>query len=162
MEKKKLCYDDFLTTVSDSDKEFVSELHESFLAHGCTIEVKEAKSGYVVSYLHNKKAVANYVFRKTGMLLRLYAKHVQQYMNLLDTLPDAMVKTIQAAPVCKRLINPDDCNPKCAMGYDFLLRGERQQKCRNNAFLLPVCAENNAALKSLVEHELAACRAEPI
>lgn len=156
----KLNYDDFFATVSEKDKPFVDEMHKIFLAHGCTLEVKEAKSGYVVSYLHNKKTVANYVFRKSGMLLRLYAKHVQQYMELLDTMPDAMVKAIQAAPVCKRLINPDDCNSKCSMGYDFILRGERQQKCRNNAFFLPVCDANNPSLKLLVEQELAACEAE--
>ena len=30
-----------------------------------------------------------------------------------------MKKEITKASVCKRLINPNDCNPKCAMGYDL-------------------------------------------
>lgn len=149
----------FIITVDSALTEFVTALHHKLTEDGCTIEVKEAKSGYVVSYLYNKKAIANYVFRKKGIIARIYGNHIDDYMELLDTLPDRMMKIIQDAQVCKRLINPDDCNPKCAMGYDFILHGQRHPKCRNNAFMFLLCEENNPFIKTFLMSELAArCR----
>lgn len=157
MEKVKLGFEDFIVAVDGSNQEFVKELHQEFIARGCKIEVKEAKSGYMVSYTLNKKTVANFVFRKIGLIVRIYANHIKEYMDFLETLPDNMVKTIQAAPNCKRLINPNDCNAKCAMGYDFLLCGERLQKCRSNAFMFLLCQENNAFIRTFLDNELKAC-----
>ena len=157
MEKIKLGFDAFIATVGDGDKAFVTELHQVFMDKGCKIEVKEAKSGYVVSYILNKKTVANFVFRKAGLIVRIYANHVKEYMAFLETLPDAMIQTIQESPNCKRLINPNDCNSKCAMGYEFLLRGQRLQKCRNGAFMFLLCGENNPFIKTFLEQELKAC-----
>lgn len=157
----KLGFDDFIGTVEPVLTDFITRLHRELLEGGCKVEVKEAKSGYVVSYLYNKKAIANYVFRKKGILVRIYANHVLEYEALLDTLPNEMAKAIEAAPVCKRLINPDDCNSKCAMGYDFILHGQRQQKCRNNAFMFLLCEENNPSIKAILKSELAArCKAK--
>lgn len=154
MEKTKLGFSDFIDAVDSENKAFITELHQDLTAKGCKIAVKEAKSGYVVSYLYDKKTVVNFVFRKKGLFVRIYANHIQGYMAFLDILPDAMVKTIQAAPVCKRLVNPNDCNARCAMGYDFMLHGERLQKCRNNAFMFLLCEENNAFIKTFLHNEL--------
>lgn len=157
MEKIKLGFGEFIDTVDDGNREFVTELHQEFIDRGCKIEVKEAKSGYVVSYLLNKKTIANYVFRKAGLIVRIYANHIKDYMEFLETLPEGMVKTIETAPVCKRLINPDDCNSKCAMGYDYILNGKRHQKCRNGAFMFLLCEENNKFIKDFLRNELTAC-----
>lgn len=157
MANKKISFDEFLSSVDETNTAFVAELHEECIKAGCTVEIKEAKSGYVVSYLFKKKTVANYVFRKKGLLIRIYANNLPQYMAFLDTLPEGMVKSIQAAPVCKRLLAPDACNPKCAMGYDFLLGGQRFQKCRNGAFLFLLCEENNPFIKAFLQRELEAC-----
>lgn len=156
MKKEKLSFADFISSVPSDNQKFVTEMHEIYLKSGCTIEVKEAKSGFVVSYLLNKKTIANYVFRKKGLLIRIYANHILQYMEIFDDFPDEMVRGIKAAPICKRMADPNACNPKCAMGYDFLIQGERVQKCRYNAFQFFVCEENNPAIRSFVEKELQA------
>lgn len=156
----KLGFEDFIDTVDCASREFVQELQTLFMEQGCKIEVKEAKSGFVVSYLWNKKTVMNYVFRKKGLLVRIYANHIGQYLELLETLPDGMAEALHAAPDCKRLTGAGTCNPKCAMGYDFPLRGERHQKCRYGAFQFPVCEENNPAILTLLTQELAAYRQE--
>lgn len=158
MDKAKLGFEEFIAAVDAKDREFVTELHNEFMAHGCKINVKEARSGYMVSYTLDKKTVANFVFRKSGLIARIYANHINGYMEFLETLPDDMAAKIQAAPVCKRLVDPNDCNPKCATGYDFSLRGERLQKCRVNAFMFPLCEQNNAFIKEFVCNELKACR----
>lgn len=28
-----------------------------------------------------------------------------------------MIQAVEKAPICKRMADPDACNPKCAMGY---------------------------------------------
>lgn len=150
-------FDEFIATVDGKDVDFISEMHKMLTDAGCKIEIKYAKSGYVVSYLLNKKTIANYVFRKKGILIRIYANHIGGYFDLLEALPESAAKGILAAPDCKRLINPSACNAKCAMGYEFLLRGERLQKCRYNAFLLLICDENNPYIKEFLQRELEAC-----
>ncbi len=59
-------YDDFLVTVEKDNQELVRELHEELTKLGCRAEIRQAKSGFVVSYLKNKKTILNYVFRKKG------------------------------------------------------------------------------------------------
>ena len=65
-------------------------------------------------------------------------------------------KEIKKASVCKRLINPDDCNPKCIMGYTFVLDGEQYQKCRYMAFQPTLSEENNPYINQFLENELRA------
>ena len=155
MEKLKLGIEEFAATVGKEDVDFVKEMHDIFTAAGCKLEIKEAKNGYVASYLHNKKTVANYVFRKKGLLIRIYANHLMAYIPFLDTLPASMAKEIAKAPDCKRLLNPNDCNPKCAMGYDFILNGGHYQKCRYNAFFFLISKESKPFIKEFIEKELA-------
>lgn len=150
---EKYTFHDFLDSVDVENQKFVSDLHDELTELGCKIEVKLARSGYVVSYILNKKTIANYVFRKKGLIARIYANHIVQYMEVLDTLPDGMVKTIQEAPVCKRLLDPSACNQRCSMGYDFILKGERMQKCRNGAFMFLLSEENKPFVKNLLLNE---------
>ena len=156
MGKPQFSYADFIGTVDDGCRPFVDELHQELAAAGCTVEITEAKSGFVVSYLFDKKTVANYVFRKKGLIIRIYANHVDEYMDFLEGLPEGMARAVQRAPICKRLTGMADCNSKCAMGYDFTVKGERHQKCRYNAFLFPLNEENNPFIRDFLKRELAA------
>ena len=153
---EKYTFQDFLASVDGEDQKFVSELHGELTEFGCKIDVKAAKSGYVVSYVLNKKTIANYVFRKKGLIARIYTGHIAQYMEILDALPDSMVRSIREAPICKRLVDPAACNQKCSMGYDFILKGERLQRCRNNAFMFLLDEESRPHVKSLLLHEVKA------
>lgn len=157
MTKKPELYEAFLERVEPQHRAFVAELHELFLKNGCTAEIKPARSGFLVSYKFaaTKKTIANFVFRKSGLLLRLYADRASSEEALLSTLPEGMLATIRKAPDCKRLTLSGSCNPRCAAGYDFIIRGEPFQKCRCNAFLFPLRAENNPFLRELVARELA-------
>ena len=154
---KKIEFNDFITSVPVESQDFVKELHNRLTELGCRTEIKSAKSGYMVSYIYNKKTISNYVFRKKGMLVRIYGAHAGQYEKLLETLPDEMIHAVQDAPICKRLAVPDSCNPRCSMGYDFRLKGERYQKCRNGAFMFLVCPQNNTYIQSLILSEIEAC-----
>lgn len=158
MDKQEEQWNAFIETVEPQYRDFVNSLHKYFMQNGCNVQVKTAKSGYLISYTitKTKKTVANYIFRKKGLLIRIYANSVNGYMAFLDTLPEGMSNTIRKAPVCKRLLNPDDCNPRCLMGYDFNMNGEHYQKCRSSAFLFLLTEENNPYIKSFIENEMEA------
>ena len=148
----------FMGTVDERFRSFVSEMNEYLTENGCKCDVKLQKSGYVVSYVLNssKRTLATFISRKTGMKLRIYPEHIQEYQSFLDTLPENVKKDIKKASVCKRLINPGDCNPKCTRGYTFVLDGEQYQKCRYMAFQITLSEENNPYIKQFLEKELQA------
>lgn len=157
MASSKFGFDDFIATVDDNCKAFVTELHRELTECGCKIEIKEAKSGFVVSYLLHKKTIANYVFRKKGLIVRIYANHINDYMPFLESLPAEMTNTMKEAPVCKRYLDPSSCNQKCAMGYAYQLHGEWYQKCRNGAFMFLVNEQSKPFIRTFLHHEVKAC-----
>ena len=149
-------FNSFLGTVDGRFRDFVEQIHHDLTERGCKCEIKTAKSGYVVSYTlgKTKRTLATFVSRKTGMKLRIYPEHIREYQSFLNDLPEKMKKDIRKAPVCKRLIDPDDCNPKCAMGYTFEMDGESYQKCRYMAFMPALSAENDPYILQFLKNEL--------
>lgn len=156
MSKQIIPFNNFVDAVGSEHTEFVNNLHSFLTEHDCIVNIKEAKSGYVVSYIYTptKQTIANYVFRKKGPMLRIYADKLPSYMGILDGWPDIMKETIRKAGPCKRLLNPAACNPRCPMGFDFVLEGERQQKCRNSAFMFFLIEDTKPYLREMVEQEL--------
>lgn len=147
---------DFLETIDDKNRVFVMEINNLLLQNGCKCEVKNAKSGYTISYISNrtKRVLATFVCRKTGVKLRIYPQNLKRYEEFLNTFPDKLKKEIIKSSVCKRLINPNECNPKCVMGYDFYLDNEHYQKCRYMAFQLSLNEESYPFIKSFLEKEI--------
>ena len=158
-EKVHIPFEDFLAIVNPATAPAVLALDEIMRAGGCVVGIEPAKSGYVVSYKHagSGRVLANFVFRKKGLLIRIYADHVLQYLELVEALPPALRAKVAKAPVCRRLVNPELCNPNCPKGYEFILDGQGQQKCRYNCFLFFLEEAANPAIQTLVERELA-CR----
>ncbi len=156
--KETYTFDQFLQDVHPEHIPFVMENHETLLGQGYGLKVDLAKSGYVVSYKDpkSKRVLLNYVFRKTGMLFRLYGDHFPTYLDVIQSLPQAMVKQIGKQPDCKRLLNPASCNSSCPMGYAFAIGDAQYKKCRYSCFLFPVNAENIPYFKTLLEKETAA------
>lgn len=161
MDKSNEKFAEFLETVDERYKDFVVEVNDYLMGNNSKCEIKSAKSGYTVSYISGstKKVLATFVCRKTGMKLRIYPEHINAYEDFLNTLPSKMKKDIHKASVCKRMINPEDCNPKCIKGYDFIMDNERYQKCRYMAFMPTLSEENNPYIKSFLEKELSLANA---
>lgn len=147
---------EFIETIEEPNKGFAQEVDQYLLGHNCQREAKTTKSGFAVSYIRKetKKRLATFVCRKTGVKLKVYPQNVNEYERFLDTLPAKMKKDIEKASICKRLINPEDCNPKCVKGYDFLMDGQQYQKCRHMAFMLTLNGENNPYIMAFLEKEL--------
>lgn len=158
MPKETIPFTAFVEAAGPDHSEFIQQLHQFMLEQNCTVTIKEAKMGYVVSYVHTptKRTVCNYVFRKKGPLLRIYGDNAASYLDLVNQLPVAMKDTIRAAGPCKRMLDPEACNPRCLMGFDFILDGQRQQKCRNSGFFFFLEDETKPWLKKMMEQEMAA------
>lgn len=153
-----IAFEDFIKSVEKDNLAFVHDMHTLFLNNGCKLEIKEAKQGYVVTYTYakDKKRVAlmNYVFRKSGMLVRIYARHVGMYQSFLNSLPENMKKSVLKAGDCKRLTGTSECSPTCTAGYDFMMDGVNYKKCKNSAFFWNVELPSMEYIKKMLEHEL--------
>ena len=154
MEKRS--FEQFLATVDASNEAFIQDLHSYLTDNGCKAAFEEKKSGMLASYKLGKplRAVANLLFRKQGMLVRIYGENTSEYHAFLQTLPEDMVQSIADAGICKRLVD-NTCSPKCT-GYDFTIGNERFQKCRYNCFEFLITDASKPYIKSFVEHEIAA------
>lgn len=128
--------------------DFINAVNTYFIGVGCKCEIKEAKSGYTASYKLNKKALINFVHRKTGMKIRIYPKNIAKYQTFLNTLPEKMKADIKKSSDCK------SCNSKCEEGYNFILDGGQYKKCKYTAFFLPLSEENNSYIMELIKNEI--------
>jgi len=156
MDKKEMRFEDFLNDISPAFVECVTQIHDTLIGGGCDIKLQLAKSGHVVSYSDPKtgKVAANLVTRKKGPVVRIYGDNVNNCPSLLEALPEKMVKSIEKAPACRRMLDPTKCNGKCPMGYDFVLQGVRQQKCRYNCFLFEITGETTPWIIDLLKAEI--------
>lgn len=148
-------YEDFLD-ITGGSRAFVEDINDLLRKNNCKRNIQLSKSGFTVSYLlqSTKRTLATFICRKSGIKLRFYPSHLSEYEGFLDTLPVKMKNEIIRSSVCKRLINPEQCNPKCTMGYDFMMDREHYQKCRHMAFMPTVTEENNAYIKAFLENEM--------
>ena len=155
MEKREYRFEDFLLDVHPAYQAFVKQTHDALLRVGYRIKIEMAKNGFLVSYAHakTKRAIANFVFRKSGLVVRIYGEHVNRYLDFMETLPDAMAKAIDKAPMCRRFANPTACNARCPMGYDFIMKGKHHQKCRYSGFMFPVNDESIPFIETFLESE---------
>ena len=156
MDNNKASYENFLNEVHPVYREAADQIHDYLLRSGCKIKIQPAKSGYVVSYSdpRTKKVAANFVFRKNGLIIRIYGENFNKYIDFLEELPAGMIKSMEKSAVCKRLIDPSKCNSRCGMGYDFTVKGVRFQKCRYGCFMFEINDENIPFIKAFVENEI--------
>jgi len=132
MEKVVYQFEDFLLNVAPEYQEFAAGIHAVLTEAGCKIKIESKASGFFVSYANpkTKRSMLNFLFRKKGLLVRMYPGDIARCAALLDRLPESMVKELDKAQKCKRLTQTADCSSRCVMGYDFLARGNRYQICR--------------------------------
>jgi len=153
--QEKLDIEQFLGALDGEHPAFIRELHDYLTENGCKVRVEEKKSGFFASYRHvkSKKSIVNFLSRKKGPRVRIYGENAGKYPDLIKALPEEMIRSMREATVCKRLIDPEACSPKCSLGYDFTIGSERFQKCRYGGFEFQVSKENNPYIKSFVENE---------
>ena len=133
-------------------RETVHNIHAELSAMGFAEEIKEAKSGPILSYMKDKKVLLNYVYRKNGIKVRLYAAGIAAYEDCLAMLPDSMKAELKKATDCKKL-NGLTCTPTCPGGYTYTLDGELLKKCRSMAFLMTLNQKTAEYIQTLILRE---------
>ena len=138
----------FLNDIPAECQGFVLELDKYLTEKGSKRTIKSAKSGFVTSYTSPKtgKALLNYVFRKTGVKMRIYAAGIGEYSEILSDFPDNMKKDIIKAGDCKKLYGLN-CSPTCTSRYSFLMDGVSYKKCKNMAFFHSLEERNFSAIR---------------
>lgn len=159
MEKEKVLFKEFLLAVAPEYREFVEKLNNKLIEQGCNLVIKEAKSGYAVSYQLEKKTVMNWVFRKAGVLARIYGDNAGEYEEIIASLPADMQKKMTASRDCKRLIDPNACSDTCVKGFIYTLKGDTYKKCRNDGMFFLLTNETAEQIDRLVSAEVAVRKA---
>ncbi len=156
MAKEKASFNEFLSAVAPEHQAFVKELNDKLTGQGCDLVIKEAKNGYTASYQLAKKTVMNWVFRKSGILARIYGDHASQYEDIIASLPADMQGKMSASRDCKRLFDPNACSPTCVKGFVYTMNGDTYKKCRNDGMFFLLTNETAAHIAGLVCAEVAA------
>ena len=145
----------FLNDIPAESQGFVLELDKYLTSKGSKRTIKSAKRGFVASYMSpvSGKALLNYVFRKTGVKMRIYAQSIGTYADILSDFPENMKNDIRKAGDCKKLCGLK-CSPTCPGGYSFFMDGEEYKKCKNMAFFHSLTEENYDAIEKLIRSEL--------
>lgn len=155
MAKEKDSFNEFLSTVAPQHQAFVEKLNNKLIEQGCDLVIKVAKSGYTASYQLAKKTVMNWVFRKSGVMARIYGDNAGEYEDIIASLPADMQKKMTASRDCKRLIDPNACSPTCVKGFVYALNGEGYKKCRNDGMFFLLTTETAEYIAQLVCAEVA-------
>lgn len=150
MASPKISFEEFLSTVAPEHQTFVEKLNTQLVEQGCELVIKEAKSGYAVSYQLEKKTVMNWVFRKSGILARIYGDNAGKYEDIIASLPAEMQKKMTTSRDCKRLIDPSACSDTCVKGFVYALNGTLYKKCRNDGMLFLLTNEIAEHIAELV------------
>lgn len=129
MAKEKTSFKEFLSTVAPEHHAFVENLNSKLIEQGCILVIKEAKSGYTASYQFEKKTVMNWVFRKSGVLARIYGDNAGKYEDVIASLPSDMQEKMITSRDCKRLIDPQACSDTCVKGFAYALNDSTHKKC---------------------------------
>jgi len=153
MAKQEFHIEDYMSDINPDYTDRILALHQLLTEQGCVMTLKKAASGHVVSYAKNKKVIANFVSRKKGPMVRVYGDNVNKYPCFIETLPEAMLKAIDKAPACKRLLDPATCNSRCSMGYDFTVKDTHHKKCKYSCFMFELNDTNFPYIKDFLERE---------
>jgi hypothetical protein len=153
--KEQYSFSDFISNVNPDYKEFVTKNHEALQKDGYKLKIESKATGLFASYSHpkTKRSILNFFFRKKGFFTRIYVDDIKRHSDFLNALPAQIEKEIAKSGVCKRLVDPETCNPKCMMGYDFYINDNHYQKCRYNCFQFDVNSESMPIITKFVNLE---------
>lgn len=156
MAKEKASFKEFLSSIAPEHQEFVEKLNNKLIEQGCNLVIKEAKSGCTASYQLEKKTVMNWVFRKSGVLARIYGDNASKYEDVIASLPAEMQKKMAASLDCKRLIDPNACSDTCVKVLVYSMNGNTHKKCRNDGMLFLLTDETAEHIAGLACAEVTA------
>jgi len=158
MARAKYQFDDFLTTVPDNCKAFVTCVHEMLLEEQYRPKISVTKStGFQLAYHQPQiKTTAGIILiffkREEELMIRIYGKNHAQYPGELDALPQSLVRQIDKAADCVKFVNPDKCWKGC-IGCEFHIKGKLYQKCLIDCFEFEVDRPDMPYLLRLIASE---------
>jgi len=147
----------FLGQVADDCMGFVLHIHEKFMQMGCNVKITSTKAyPYQLAYTmpNSRKGILNFYLRKKGLKIRITIVDPAIHADVLNRLPEHMVRQIDKKNVCRKLVDGDACLDTCT-GFDFHMGETRYQRCRFYCFQFDVDAESMPFFLELLEREIA-------
>jgi len=141
-------FNDFLVTVELQHQSFAQAIHENLIEKKIKVKIENKASGFFVSYSNpkTKRSLLNFLFRKSGLLVRIYPSNID--VEVPSNITATMKEEIEKAPNCKL------CSDKCPTGYKYSINGQAYNKCRYNAFLFAVNEKSKNVLTEWVQKEI--------
>ena len=145
----EIAFNDFLKAVEPQHRQFAEGVHKELTAGGYKMKIESKASGLFITYKHpkTKRSLLNFLFRKSGLLVRLYPVSKTPAVPALTA---EMVKEVGKTRTC------DNCSEKCQKGYKFTIGGQAYDKCHYGAFLFAVTEESKPILTKWIHDEIAA------
>jgi len=159
MEQTGYQFQDFLMQVPEEYEDFVHRVHGILSAAGCKVKIGSSKTNlFSVKYTQGRRGVFNFMLRKRGFKASVYAANFAAYPDVLNRLPEGMVRQLAKTAACKNMASPPTCWDGC-VGYDIPIGDERYQKCKFGCFQFDVDSESMPFLLEMLERELQARQA---
>ncbi|MCL2563712.1 MAG: hypothetical protein FWE08_06725 [Oscillospiraceae bacterium] len=146
----------FLSEVAEEHVGFAIDIHEKLTQMGCKAKISSTKAyPYQVAYTmpKSRKGILNFYLRKKGLKVRVTVIDPQKHTDLLNRLPENMVRQIEKKDNCRKLTTEDKCWDSCS-GFDFHIGDKQYQKCYFYCFQFDVDAESVPFFHELLMWEL--------
>jgi len=154
-------FNDFLSFLSEVDRgnmDFAMEVHERLSKMACKVKLTSTKAyPYQLAYTmpNSRKGILNFYLRKKGLRVRITIVDPEQHSDVLNSLPEKMVRQIEKKDLCRKIVEGCNCLDTCT-GFDFQIGETRYQKCRFYCFQFDVEAESIPFFFQLLESEIKA------
>jgi hypothetical protein len=119
------------------------------------VKIKEAKSGYTLSYVLGRKTVMNWVSRKSGISARIYGDNLTQYEDVITALPIDMKDKMKKARDC-RCFTSSGCSATSLKGLVFEFDDMAYKKCRYHGMFFLLTEQTGPYIQKLITEELSA------
>lgn len=165
MEKIKYHFEDFLAMVSDSDKNFVTKVHDRLMQENNKIKIvpkgrKVIQLTVTYSEQKTRRNMAKLLFSKGELSIHIYTKNYDKYLDVLSGLPKKMITQMEETNNCKNLTKQESNEKGCSWadcsGYGFYIGKTHYQKCRYDCFKFAVEDESMPFLHGIIESEIKA------
>ena len=148
-------FEDFLMSVDDEQRDFVLAVNEKLMQEGCKVKISSSKTSiFTVKYTQGRKGILNFVLRKKGLTVSIYARNFEKYPDVLNGLHNSVITQIANAPPCKNLVGPKKCSWADCVGYSIPIGEDIHQKCSYQCFHFNIDAESTPSLMELLNSEL--------
>ena len=148
----------FLSSTNNTHMDFVIEIHEKLKQMGCKVKFSTTKAyPHQLAYTmpNSRKGILNFYLRKKGLKVRVTIVDASKHSDILNSLPEVMVKQINKKNECRIITDGNKCLESCT-GFDFYIGETHYSRCHFDCFQFDVDDESIPFFFKLLDGEIEA------